>query len=76
MKMTVDVVPSPLVSSWATAVRAIIMAVGLCICCHKKNDKLRMNTYIRHKFQYYFQQKKLASIQVVNFSTFLHNNFF
>jgi len=29
IKITVDVVPSPLISSWATAVLAIIIAVGL-----------------------------------------------
>lgn len=33
MNSTVEVVPSPLVSSCATAVLAIMMAVGFWICC-------------------------------------------
>jgi hypothetical protein len=33
MKRTVEVVPSPLMSSCATAVLAIIIAVGFWICC-------------------------------------------
>lgn len=41
MKMTVEVVPSPLISSCATAVLAIIIAVGFWICCNHEQTKKR-----------------------------------
>lgn len=39
IKSTVEVVPSPLVSSCATAVLAIMIAVGFWICCKSRRKK-------------------------------------
>ena len=64
MNNTVDVVPSPLVSSCATAVLAIIMAVGFWICCQNKikispTKSPRSKHHWASKIQYHFLQQRV-----------------
>ena len=63
MMRTFDVVPSPVMSSWAVATRAIREAVGCWICCKKRENSCYSDICLRNR-----QYNIYACVAVKNFS--------